>query len=64
MQFSSLIGHAPIWCVPMPPPGAMRGPPPRHFAPYPPVNSAPQSPTPETPSLSTSILKQIEYYFR
>jgi la-related protein 1 len=59
----SFPGHAPIWCVPMPPPGAMRGPPPRHFAPYPPVNSAPQSPTPETPSLSSSILKQIEYYF-
>ncbi|PNY11035.1 La-related protein 1-like, partial [Trifolium pratense] len=59
----SFPGHAPIWCVPMPPPGSIRGPPPRHFAPYPPVNSAPQSPTPETSSLGTSILKQIEYYF-
>lgn len=59
----SFPGHAPIWCVPMPPPGSIRGPPPRHFAPYPPVNSAPQSPTPETQSLRASILKQIEYYF-
>lgn len=59
-----------MWCVPMPPPGSIRGPPPRHYAPYPPVNPAPQPPTPpqppapETLPLEARILKQIEYYFR
>ncbi|TKY57085.1 La-related protein 1A [Spatholobus suberectus] len=58
----SFPGPAPVWCVPMPPPGSIRGPHPRHFVPYP-VNPTPQPPPPETVSLRTSIVKQIDYYF-
>ncbi|XP_027329145.1 la-related protein 1A isoform X2 [Abrus precatorius] len=58
----SFPGPAPVWCVPMPPPGSIRGPHPRHFVPYP-VNPAPQPLPPETLSLRTSIVKQIDYYF-
>ncbi|KAK7300310.1 hypothetical protein RJT34_11153 [Clitoria ternatea] len=58
----SFPGPAPVWCVPMPPPGSIRGPHPRHFVPYP-VNPPPQPLPPETISLRTSIVKQIDYYF-
>ncbi|XP_020234034.1 la-related protein 1A [Cajanus cajan] len=58
----SYPGPAPVWCVPMPPPGSIRGPHPRHFVPYP-VNPTPQPPPPETASLRASIVKQIDYYF-
>ncbi|RDX84741.1 La-related protein 1A, partial [Mucuna pruriens] len=58
----SFPGPAPVWCVPMPPPGSIRGPHPRHFVPYP-VNPTPQPPPPETVSLRTGIVKQIDYYF-
>ncbi|KAL2316929.1 hypothetical protein Fmac_030805 [Flemingia macrophylla] len=58
----SYPGPAPVWCVPMPPPGSIRGPQPRHFVSYP-VNPTPQPPSPETASLRASIVKQIDYYF-
>lgn len=58
----SFPGPAPVWCLPMPPPGSIRGPHPRHFVPYP-VNPPPQPPPAETVSLRTSIVKQIDYYF-
>ncbi|KAL5125649.1 La-related protein 1A [Glycine soja] len=58
----SFPGPAPVWCVPMPPPGSIRGPHPRHFVPYP-VNPTPQPLPPETVPLRTSIVKQIDYYF-
>ncbi|XP_057441492.1 la-related protein 1A isoform X1 [Lotus japonicus] len=58
----SFPGPAPMWCVPMPPPGSIRGPHPRHFVSYP-VNPTPQPMPPETLALRTSIIKQIEYYF-
>jgi len=47
----------------MPPPGSIRGPHPRQFVPYH-VNPTPQPPPPDTVSLRTSIVKQIDYYFR
>ncbi|KAG5064552.1 hypothetical protein JHK85_005735 [Glycine max] len=48
----SFPGPAPVWCVPMPPPGSIRGPHPRHFVPYP-VNPTPQPLPPETQLLTS-----------
>ncbi|KAE9614905.1 putative winged helix-turn-helix DNA-binding domain-containing protein [Lupinus albus] len=53
---------APVWCVPMAPPGSIRGLHPQQFIPYA-VNPAPHSLPPETLALRTSIVKQIDYYF-
>ncbi|KAE9596276.1 putative winged helix-turn-helix DNA-binding domain-containing protein [Lupinus albus] len=58
----SFPGPAPVWCVPMAPPGSIREPHPQQFAPYA-VNAVPKSLPPETIALRTSIVKQIDYYF-
>ncbi|CAL0318443.1 unnamed protein product [Lupinus luteus] len=62
----SFPGHAPVWCGPMAHPGSIKGPHPRQFVSYPviPVNPTPQLLPPETLALRTSIVKQIDYYFR
>ncbi|CAL0307496.1 unnamed protein product [Lupinus luteus] len=52
----------PVWCVPMAPPGSIRGLHPQQFVPYA-VNPAPHSLPPEALALRTSIAKQIDYYF-
>ncbi|KAL0735362.1 hypothetical protein Bca4012_011572 [Brassica carinata] len=51
----------PLYYLPVPPPGAVRGYPPR-FAPYP-VNQGPPAQSPEKLDLKDRVIKQIEYYF-
>ncbi|CAH2072227.1 unnamed protein product [Thlaspi arvense] len=52
----------PVYYLPVPPPGAIRGYPPR-FAPYP-VNQGPPVLSPGKLDLKDRVVKQIEYYFR
>ncbi|KAF2572662.1 hypothetical protein F2Q70_00005717 [Brassica cretica] len=52
----------PVYYLPVPPPGAIRGYPLR-FAPYP-VNQGPPALSPEKLDLKDRVIKQIEYYFR
>ncbi|KAH0896113.1 hypothetical protein HID58_045681 [Brassica napus] len=52
----------PVYYLPGPPPGAIRGYPPR-FGPYP-GNQGPQALSPEQLDLKDRVIKQIEYYFR
>ncbi|KAL1204265.1 La-related protein 1A [Cardamine amara subsp. amara] len=52
----------PVYYVPAPPPGAIRGPYPPRFAPYP-VNQGPPALSPEKLDLRDRVIKQIEYYF-
>ncbi|KAJ4910874.1 La-related protein 1A [Raphanus sativus] len=51
----------PVYYLPVPPPGAIRGYHPR-FAPYP-GNQGPQALPPEQLDLQDRVIKQIEYYF-
>ncbi|KFK26365.1 hypothetical protein AALP_AA8G239200 [Arabis alpina] len=51
----------PVYYMPVPPPGAIRGYPPR-FGPYP-VNQGPPILSPEKLELKDRVIKQIEYYF-
>lgn len=61
--FVSLFDTGPLYYLPAPPPGAIRGPYPPRFAPYP-VNQGPAVLSPEKLDLRARVLKQIEYYFR
>ncbi|XP_018446257.1 la-related protein 1A isoform X1 [Raphanus sativus] len=51
----------PVYYLPVPPPGAIRGYTPR-YAPYP-VNQGPPALPPEKLDLKDRVIKQIEYYF-
>ncbi|KAF8087890.1 hypothetical protein N665_0564s0025 [Sinapis alba] len=51
----------PVYYLPVPPPGAVRGYHP-HFAPYP-GSQGPQALSPEKLDLQDRVVKQIEYYF-
>ncbi|KAK9677939.1 hypothetical protein RND81_11G177000 [Saponaria officinalis] len=55
-------GGAPMYYIPGPPPGAIRGPFPPHFASHPP-SPMPNMLSPETQKLRADIVNQIEYYF-
>ncbi|XP_010420964.1 PREDICTED: la-related protein 1A-like [Camelina sativa] len=52
----------PVYYLPAPPPGAIRGPYPPRFGPYP-VNQGHPGLSPEKIDLRDRVLKQIEYYF-
>ena len=59
----SSFDTGPVYYLPGPPPGAIRGPYPPRFAPYP-VNQGPPILSPEKLDLRDRVLKQVEYYFR
>lgn len=59
----SSFDTGPVYYLPGPPPGAIRGPYPPRFAPYP-VNQGPPVLSPEKLDLRDRVLKQVEYYFR
>lgn len=54
------VGLAPVYYFHVAPPDSVRGP---HYISHPPHSVYP-IPTPEALALRTSVVKQIEYYFR